>query len=47
MPVPFEPSADLGLTWRPITLDDIDIWHELVGAIEDCDQPSERLDRET
>jgi ribosomal protein S18 acetylase RimI-like enzyme len=46
MPVPFEPSVDLGLTWRAITLDDIDIWHELVGAIEDRDRPSERLDRD-
>ena len=46
MPVPFEPSADLGLTWRAITLDDIEIWHELVGAIEDRDKPSERLDRD-
>ena len=46
MPVPFEPSADLGLTWQAITLDDIDIWHELVGAIEDCDKPSGRLDRD-
>ena len=46
MPVPFEPSVDLGLIWRAITLDDIDIWHELVGAIEDCDKPSGRLDRD-
>ena len=43
MPVP---SSDLGLTWRAITLDDIDIWHELVGAIEDRDRLSERLDRD-
>jgi ribosomal protein S18 acetylase RimI-like enzyme len=41
MPVP---SSDLGLTWRAITLDDIEIWHELVRAIEDRDRPSERLD---
>jgi GNAT superfamily N-acetyltransferase len=46
MPVPFEPSVDLGLTWRAITLDDIDIWHELVRAIEDRDRPSERLDHD-
>ena len=46
MPVPFEPSVGLGLTWRAITLDDIDIWHELVGAIEDCDKASQRLDRD-
>ena len=46
MPVPFEPSVDLGLTWRAITLDDVEIWHELVGAIEEHDLPSERLDRD-
>ena len=46
MPLPFEPSVDLGLTWRAITLDDIDIWHELVSVIEDRDKPSERLDRD-
>ena len=46
MPVPYEPSVDLGLAWRAITLDDIEIWHELVGAIEDRDRPSERLDRD-
>lgn len=43
---PFEPSVDLGLTWRAIALDDIDIWHELVGAIERRDRPSERLDHD-
>jgi mycothiol synthase len=46
MPVPLEPSIGLGLTWRAITLDDVEIWHELVGAIEDRDKPSERLDRD-
>jgi mycothiol synthase len=46
MPVPFEPFADPGLTWRAITLDDIEIWHELVGAIEERDLLSERLDRD-
>jgi mycothiol synthase len=46
MPMPFEPSVDLGLTWRPITLDHIEIWHDLVGAIEGRDLPSERLDRD-
>ncbi|MBK5333349.1 MAG: hypothetical protein JJD93_15335 [Ilumatobacteraceae bacterium] len=46
MPVPFELSTDLGLSWRAITLDDIAIWHELIGAIEERDRPSERLDRD-
>jgi mycothiol synthase len=46
MPLPFAPPSDLGLTWRAITLDDIDIWHELVGAIEVSERPSERLDRD-
>ena len=38
------PSGDLGLMWRPISLNDIDIWHELIRAIEDHDDPTERLD---
>jgi ribosomal protein S18 acetylase RimI-like enzyme len=46
MPLPFKPPSDLGLTWRAITLDDIDIWHELVGAVELCDKSSQRLDRD-
>lgn len=44
MPEPTVPSADLGLTWRPISLDDIDVWHRLIGAIEAHDDPTERLD---
>jgi mycothiol synthase len=38
------PPPDLGLTWRPITVDDIDIWLELVRAIEAHDESMERLD---
>jgi ribosomal protein S18 acetylase RimI-like enzyme len=46
MPAPVLPPPAAGLTWRPISTDDIDIWHELVGAIEVCDDPAERLDRD-
>lgn len=46
MPAPQLPSSDLGLAWRPITLDDIDTWHELELAIEAHDQPNERFDRD-
>ena len=46
MPGPTLPSPDLGLTWRPISTADIDMWHELVLAIEACDEPAERLDRD-
>ncbi len=46
MPEPRLPSSDLGLAWRPITLDDIDLWLELELAIEAHDQPNERLDRD-
>ncbi len=31
MSAPTVPSPDLGLTWRPISLDDIDVWLELMG----------------
>lgn len=44
MSAPIVPSPDLGLAWRPISLDDIDVWHQLIGAIEAHDDPIERLD---
>lgn len=40
------PAPNLGLTWKPITLDDIDDWLVLVQAIEAADRPSERYDRD-
>jgi ribosomal protein S18 acetylase RimI-like enzyme len=46
MLAPVLPSPDAGLSWRPISADGIDTWHELVRAIELCDKPAERLDRE-
>ena len=46
MPEPILPSSDLGLTWRSITVDDIESWNELVQAIEAHDQPSERSDQD-
>jgi ribosomal protein S18 acetylase RimI-like enzyme len=46
MPGPVLPSAGLGLEWRPISLDDIDIWHELVHAIDAHDEPDQRPDRD-
>jgi mycothiol synthase len=46
MPAPLLPSSDLGLVWRPITLDDLDIWLALVHDIEAHDTPSERNDRD-
>jgi mycothiol synthase len=46
MSAPLLPSLDFGLTWRPISMDDIDTWQELVLAIEACDEPAERLDRD-
>ena len=35
------PSAP-GLTWRPITADDVPAWHALVAAVEEADAPAER-----
>lgn len=32
-----------GLTWRPLTTDDVPAWAEVVTAIESVDQPAERL----
>jgi ribosomal protein S18 acetylase RimI-like enzyme len=43
---PVLPSPDLGLTWRPISADDIDLWHALVSDIEAHDEPIERHDRD-
>ncbi len=43
---PVLPSPDLALDWRPITADDIDIWHLLVRDIEQHEDSSERQDRE-
>ncbi|TDE07961.1 GNAT family N-acetyltransferase [Jiangella asiatica] len=34
--------ADAGLTWRPLTLDDVPAWFELVTATEDADDAIER-----
>lgn len=44
MPAPVIPST--GLEWRPISLDDIDIWLELVHVIDAHDEPDERPDRD-
>lgn len=44
MSPPLLPSPDLGLTWRPISVEDIATWHEVVQAIEAADEPSERMD---
>jgi mycothiol synthase len=41
MSVPRLPSPDLGLSWRPISLDDIETWRELTAAIGVHDEPSE------
>ncbi|WP_127571986.1 GNAT family N-acetyltransferase [Georgenia faecalis] len=46
MTLPALPSTALGLTWRPITPDDVPAWHELVRAIEDVDDPGERYTAE-
>ncbi len=46
MSAPTVPSPDLGLTWRSISLDDIDLWHELMGAIEAHDDPAEHIDHD-
>jgi mycothiol synthase len=46
MSAPLLPSPLAGLIWRPISVDDIDLWHELVLAIEACDEPAERQDRD-
>lgn len=45
MSAPSLPSPDPGLTWRPISVADIDLWLDLMGAIEAHDDPTERLDR--
>jgi mycothiol synthase len=39
MSVPRLPSTDLGLTWRPISIDDIETWRELTDAIGAHDEP--------
>ena len=44
MTTPPEPVA--GLHWRPITADDIPVWHRLVQAIEDAAAPTERYTAE-
>ncbi|TNC19501.1 GNAT family N-acetyltransferase [Georgenia sp. 311] len=36
------PAPVAGLAWRPIALGDVAVWHRLVRAIEDADEPSER-----
>jgi len=36
------PEPVAGLRWRPITAADIPVWHRLVRAIEDADDPAER-----
>ncbi len=36
------PAPAAGLHWRPISPDDIAVWHRLVRAIEDADDPAER-----
>jgi mycothiol synthase len=41
MSAPRLPSPDLGLTWRAISLDDIDVWRRLTDAIEAHDEPNE------
>lgn len=41
---PALPSSDLGLTWRPLTPDDVPAWHALQQAIEDADDATERFD---
>jgi mycothiol synthase len=46
MPSQRLPSAEFGLTWRPISLEDVDTWHELMLAIEAQDRPSERMDHD-
>ena len=39
-----EPSADLGLRWRPLEPADAPALHRLLAAIEDADQPPYRTD---
>lgn len=34
--------ADAGLTWRPLTLDDVPAWHQLVVVTENADDALER-----
>lgn len=46
MPSPQLPPDDLGLRWRAITLDDIDLWHALEGELETHDDLTERYDRD-
>ena len=46
MAAPVAPSAALGLAWRSISLDDIDLWHDLVCAIDMHDEPEQRVDRD-
>jgi ribosomal protein S18 acetylase RimI-like enzyme len=44
--VPHHPDASLGLTWRALTPDDLDLWLTLEQAIESADEASERFDRD-
>lgn len=41
---PEYPSPDLGLTWRPLTPQDVPAWFELQQAIEAADEAVERYD---
>ncbi len=43
---PDHPSSDLGLTWRPLTPDDVPAWHVLAQAVEAADDASERFTEE-
>ncbi len=37
------PSAAHGLTWRPLTGDDLDLWHALVEHVQNSDKEKERV----
>lgn len=41
---PAYPSADLGLSWRPLTPDDVPAWAQLQKAIETADDAPERYE---
>jgi GNAT superfamily N-acetyltransferase len=39
---PPAPTRATALSWRPISLEDVPVWHELVRAVEEFDDTSER-----
>jgi mycothiol synthase len=39
---PLAPPRATALSWRPITLEDVPAWHELVRAVEEFDDTAER-----